>query len=73
MYYLRKNSRNVVVERGYFVMLKEKLPLIGAFCLLILTIVNFTFNNESLTSVVGISLFILVLILYVVSRKGKKS
>lgn len=54
-------------------MLKEKLPLIGAFCLLILTIVNFTFNNESLTSVVGISLFILVLILYVVSRKGKKS
>jgi hypothetical protein len=52
-------------------MLKEKLPLIGAFCLLILTIVNFTFNNESLTGIVGISLFILVLILYIISRKEK--
>ena len=50
-------------------MLKEKLPLIGALSLFILTIVNFLVNNESITGIVGISLFIFVLILYIISKK----
>ena len=54
-------------------MLKEKLPLICAVCLLILTIINFSVDNESVTGIVGISLFILVLILYIVSRNKKTS
>lgn len=51
-------------------MLKERLPLIGALCLLILTITNFTAPNESITGIVGIVLFIFVLILYFISRKN---
>ncbi|MGA5692106.1 hypothetical protein [Cytobacillus pseudoceanisediminis] len=50
-------------------MLKERLPLIGALCLLILTITNFTVPNESITGIAGIVLFIFVLILYFISRK----
>jgi len=50
-------------------LLKERLPLIGALCLLILTITNFTAPNESITGIVGIVLFIFVLILYFISRK----
>lgn len=52
-------------------MLKERLPLIGALCLLILTITNFTVQDESITGIVGIVLFIFVLILYFISRIKK--
>lgn len=54
-----------------FKLLKDKLPIIGAICLLILTIVNYSVNNESITGIVGITLFILVLVLYIISRKQK--
>ncbi|EJR58932.1 hypothetical protein [Bacillus cereus] len=52
--------------------IKEKLPLIGAFCLLIITLVNYSVNNESVTGIVSISLFVFVLILYFISRNQKK-
>ncbi|QWI68509.1 hypothetical protein ER45_016245 [Bacillus mycoides] len=52
--------------------IKEKLPLIGAFCLLIITLVNYSLNNESVTGIVSISLFVFVLILYFISRNQKK-
>ncbi|MBY0594921.1 hypothetical protein HRG49_13360 [Enterococcus faecalis] len=53
--------------------IKEKLALIGALCLFIITIVNYTVSNEAVTGVVSISLFIFVLILYIVSRNAKVS
>jgi hypothetical protein len=54
------------IEWGSF--LKEKLPLIGALFLLIITIVNYSTHNESLTGVVSITLFVVILILYFISR-----
>lgn len=62
----------MVLSEGSVSMLKERLPLIGAFCLLILTIVNYTVDSEFVTGIVGVSLFIFVLILYIVARNNKK-
>lgn len=53
--------------------IKEKLPLIGALCLLIITIVNYTISNDTVTGIVSISLFIFISILYVISRNIKQS
>ncbi|CAI8819168.1 Bacteriocin immunity protein [Bacillus pseudomycoides] len=53
--------------------IQEKLALIGTLCLFIITIVNYTINNETITGIVSISLFILVLILYIISRNTKVS
>ncbi|CAI8948761.1 MULTISPECIES: hypothetical protein [Bacillus] len=54
-----------------FEFIKEKLALIGTLCLFIITIVNYTVNNETVTGIVSISLFVLVLILYIISRNTK--
>jgi hypothetical protein len=59
--------------KGVFDVLKDKLPIIGAVCLLILTIVNFMVKNETVTGIVGISLFIFVLVLYIISRSKKEN
>jgi len=56
-----------------FKFIKEKLGLIGTLCLFIITIVNYTVNNETVTGIVSISLFVLVLILYIISRNTKVS
>jgi len=56
-----------------FKFIKEKLALIGTLCLFIITIVNYTVNNETVTGIVSISLFIFVLILYIISRNTKVS
>ncbi|MGN7198458.1 hypothetical protein ACTHS9_31460 [Bacillus mycoides] len=53
--------------------IKEKLALIGALCLFIITIVNYTVSNETITGVVSISLFVFVLILYIISKNTKAS
>ncbi|MFB6469042.1 hypothetical protein ACE38V_20015 [Cytobacillus sp. Hz8] len=50
-------------------MLKENVSLVGAICILIITIVNFSTDNQMITGIVGGSLFIFVLILKVKSRR----
>ncbi|MEH6890917.1 hypothetical protein V7024_14550 [Bacillus sp. JJ864] len=52
--------------------IKEQLALIGAFCLFIITIVNYTVSNERITGVVSISLLIFILILYIISKSNKE-
>lgn len=50
--------------------IKKNLSLIGAICLLIITIVNFSSNNNTLTGSVSMVLFVLVLVLFLISRKA---
>ena len=54
-------------------MLKERLPVIGAAFLFMITIVNFTRKDETVTGIVSISLLVLTFILYVLSKKGSKT
>ncbi|MED3469338.1 hypothetical protein P4485_26470 [Bacillus thuringiensis] len=51
--------------------IKNKLPLIGAFCLFIVTLVNFFIENSMWKNYVSVSLFLFVLILYFISRDSK--
>ncbi|MGR5989484.1 hypothetical protein ACT7C6_02475 [Bacillus paranthracis] len=52
--------------------IKKTLPFIGAFCLLVLTLVNYFIENNFFKNCINISLFLFVLILYFVSRDYKK-
>ncbi|OHR63746.1 hypothetical protein HMPREF3291_03465 [Bacillus sp. HMSC76G11] len=49
--------------------IRDKLPLIGAAFLLIITLVNFTSNNNLFTGIVSVSLFLIIIILYFISKK----
>lgn len=58
-------------KRGFFKMrkLKSALPVIGCVFLFLLTLVNFTANNEVVTGIVGVVLFFVVLVIFVITRK----
>lgn len=47
------------------------LSLIGAICILIITIVNFSTDNQLVVGTVGGILFVFVLILNIISRKSR--
>lgn len=49
--------------------LKDKLPLIGAAFLLIITIINLVSQNSLINGVISISLFLITIILYFISRR----
>ncbi|WP_187118407.1 hypothetical protein [Massilibacterium senegalense] len=51
--------------------LKSALPVIGCIFLFLLTLVNFTIKNEVVTGIVGIVLFFVVLVIFVITRKVK--
>ncbi|CAJ1004168.1 hypothetical protein QO009_002250 [Brevibacillus aydinogluensis] len=52
--------------------MKDNLSLVGAICLLIVTIVNFSTDNQLITGTVGGILFLFVLILNIKSRLDNK-
>ncbi len=53
--------------------IRNSLPIIGAFCLLILTLVNYFLESDFWKNCINISLFLFVLILFFISRDHKKA
>lgn len=49
--------------------LKDSLPIIGSVFLLLLTIVNFTIDNNVVTGVVSAVFFVIVLVIFLATRK----
>ncbi|SFJ37800.1 hypothetical protein SAMN04488574_11199 [Bacillus sp. 71mf] len=53
-------------------MIRNRLPLIGAICLLLLTLFNYFLENDVWRNCISIGLFLFVLFLYLISRERKE-
>ncbi len=51
--------------------IKDKLPFIGAICLLLITLINYCIKDDFLTTCISLGLFLFVLFLYIISRNQK--
>jgi hypothetical protein len=50
--------------------IKKRLPLIGATCLFILTLVNFLVEDDLIVGIVGAVLFLFVIILSIITSRS---